>query len=56
MWRMWRIRVLFRVSGMAVYVFVVLLVEVDGDGRWFTRNFIEGRLEGVGELLVVEES
>ena len=47
---------MFRVSGMAVYVFVVLHVEVEGDDRWFARKFIEGRLEGVNDLLVVEES
>ena len=46
---------MFRVSGMAVYVFVVLRVEVEGDDRWFTRNFSEGRFEGVNDLLVVEE-
>ena len=46
---------MFRVSGMAVYVSVVLHVEVEGDDRWFTRKFSEGRLEGVNDLLVVEE-
>ena len=56
MWWVWRVRVLFRVSSMAVYVFVVLHVEVEGDDSWFTRNFGEGRLEGVSDLLVVEES
>ena len=56
MWRCWRIWVLFRVCSMAVYVFVVLHVEVEGDDRWFTRNFGEGRLEGVSDLLVVKES
>ena len=46
---------MFRVGGVAVYVFLVLHVEVEGESRWFTREFSEGRLEGVNDLLVVEE-
>ena len=56
MWWVWRVRVLFRVGGVAVYVFFVLHVEVEGEDRWFTRKFSEGRLEDVNDLLVVEES
>ena len=46
---------MFRVGGVAVYVFLVLLVEVEGEGRWFTREFSEGRLKGVNDVLVVKE-
>ena len=46
---------MLRVGGVAVYVFLVFHVEVEGEASWFTRNFCEGRFEGVNDLMVVEE-
>ncbi len=52
----WRcIWVLFRVCSMAVNVFGVLFVQVEGDMRGFPHYVGDCRLEGVGNLLVIEE-